>query len=311
MRQRRIRLRGCGSRTPRAGVYAVIKRSVTGARPLSLTARARAVALALVLVSAGARAQNAPLVIGVLPFDASRADSAFRSLGFGIADLVSTDLAMVQRLRVVERLRLGDVLREQDLARGAAFDPSRAPRVGQLMRANRLVAGSLLAGQNRRLLFEARLVNVENGVIDTALRATADPVDILDAQKQITFGLLRRLRIELTPRERSVIEQVPTRNLAAVLAYGQGVEEEVNGNFIAARRSFRRAAALDPGFRVALARLRQSGAVALRTEGAAVQGVLSVLTPPLPNAPVQPPVGAVFQPGFLPKGTILVTISRP
>ena len=277
----------------------------------TLTARACAIAIAWLLVCSRAQAQSTTLVIGVLPFDASRADTNFRALGFGIADLVSTDLAMVQRLRVVERLRIGDVLREQDLAKGEAFDPATAPRVGQLMRANRLVAGSLLPGPNSRLLFEARVVIVESGVVDTALRATADPVDILDAQKQLTFGLLRRLGVELTPRERSIIEQRPTRNLAAVLAYGQGVEEEINGNFAAARRSFRRAASLDPGFRTALTRLQQSNAVSLRAEGAAVQGVLGVLTPPLPSAPIQPPVGAVFQPGFLPKGTIIVTITRP
>ncbi|MGQ0646440.1 MAG: CsgG/HfaB family protein [Gemmatimonadaceae bacterium] len=260
-----------------------------------------------------AHAQGTPLVIGVLPFDATRADTALRPLGFAIADLIATDFAMVQRLRVVERLRLGEVLREQQLARTGVVDRTVAPRVGRLMRANRLVAGALVTGASNRLVFEARIVNVESGVVDTALqRATANVADILDAQKQITFGLLGRLGIGLTPRERSVIEQRPTRNLGALLAYGQGVQEEVNGNFAGARRAFRRASTLDPSFRAAVTRLQQTNAIAIRTEGTIVQGVVDVVNPSLPHVPTQPPAGTIVTPGLsLPRGTIVVTISRP
>jgi TolB-like protein len=258
-----------------------------------------------------AGAQATRIVVGVLPFDAGRADSTLRPLGFGIADLIATDLAMIERLRVVERLRLGDVLREQQLTLGRAFDPSGAPRLGQLMRANRLVAGSLLASPNNQLLFEARILNADNGAVDTALRATANPTDILEAQKQITFGILARLGIGLTPRERSLIEQRPTRSLAALIAYGQGVDAELNGNFAAARRAFGRAATLDPSFRGAVTRLQQSNAIAIRTQGTLVQGVVNVVNPPLPRVPQQPPTGTIISPGQQLVGTVIVTISRP
>lgn len=256
-------------------------------------------------------AQSSRLVVGVLPFDASRADTALTSLGYGIADLVATDLAIIRRLRVVERLRLGEVMREQNLALGAGFDPSRAPAVGQLMKANRLVAGALLPGDRNSLLFEARILNVESGVVDTAIRHTADPVDILDAQKQITFGLLARMGVELTPRERSIIEQRPTKNLSAVLAYGQGVEEELNGNFAAARRAFRRAAELDPSFRRATERLQQSEVVAIQSQGRLVQDVVDVVNPTLPRIPTQPPVGTAVSPGVLPTASVIILITRP
>lgn len=284
------------------------------ARRFARRGRWLAVALgALILASPPQplHAQGTRLVVGVLPFDAGRADSTLRPLGFGIADLIATDLAMVQRLRVVERLRLGEVLREQDLARGGAFDPTNAPRLGQLMRANRLVAGSLLASPNNRLLFEARILNADNGVVDTAVRATADPVDILDAQKQITFGIFQRLGIGLTPRERAAIEQRPTRSLAALIAYGQGVDAELNGNFALARRSFQRAASIDPSFRSAVTRLQQSNAIAIRTQGTMVQGVVSVVNPSLPRVPQQPPAGTIITPGQVLLGTVIVTITRP
>lgn len=280
-------------------------------RTSSWRLRRLVLALAVVQLPVALLAQRSTLVVGVLPFDASRADTGLRALGFGIADLIATDLATIQRLRVVERLRLGDVLREQDLARNASFDVARGPRVGQLLRADRLVAGSLVSVQGGRLAFEARLVNVGTSAIDTALRATANPADILDAQKQLTFALLSRLGIGITPRERADIEQRRTRNLAAVLAYGQGVEEELNGNFAAARRHFRRAASLDPAFTTASIRLQESRTIALRNEGNLLGSVVDGIIPGLPGAPVQPPAGTAFQPGFLPRGTIVVTISRP
>lgn len=266
---------------------------------------------ACLMVSAPSQAQRTNLVVGVLPFDATRADTSLRALGYGIADLIATDFAIIQRLRVVERLRLGDVLREQQLARTAAFDAGTPPRLGRMLNADRLVAGALVSGAGNRLLFEARLINVATAAIDTAVRATANPADILDAQKQITFALLGKLGIQLTPRERSEIEQRRTRNLSAVLAYGQGVEEEVNGNFAAARRAFSRAASLDPAFTNARTRLQESRQVALRTEGTLVRGVVEGIIPGLPGAPAQPPAGTAFQPGFLPRGSVVVTISRP
>ncbi len=268
------------------------------------------VMMGFVALAGPLQAQRGSVVVGVLPFDVMRADTSLRALGFGIADLVATDLASLQRLRVVERLRLNEVLREQELGRGAAFEAGRTGAVGQLLRADRLVAGSLV-GANDRLVFEARLLDVNTARVDTAVRATANLADILDAQKQITFAILSRLGITLTPRERADIEQRRTRNLTALLAYGQGVEEELNGNFAAARRSFRRASALDPAFGAATTRLQQSRNLALRSDGALVRGVVEGIIPGLPSVPAQPPVGTAFQPGFLPRGTIVVTIQRP
>lgn len=289
--------------------------AVVGERTNSIRAtRHRCIAIAAlsVMASSSVRAQSpSTLVIGILPFDASRVDSTLRSLGFGIADLIATDIAMIKRLRVVERTRLGDVLREQQLAQQATFDPSRAPRLGQLLRANRLVAGSLLSSPSSQLMFEARILDAERGTVDTAVTAAANLNDILEAQKQITFRLLDRLGVVVTPREKTMIEERPTRSLAALLAYGQGVQDDVSGNFSAARKSFRRAAALDPSFRGAVNRQKQSEAAALRTEGTVVQGVVDVVNPALPNVPRQPQPSNPTTSVPVLRGSIVIPILRP
>lgn len=252
------------------------------------------------------------LTLGVLPFETSLADSALRPLGFALADLIASDIASLRRVTVVEQTRLGDVLRELEFARSALVDPATAPRTGRLLGANRLVLGSLVrAGGD--LVFAARIVNTGSGVVDTALRpARVNPNDILVGQKAITLALLGRLGMQLSPRERTTIEQRPTRSLAALLAYGQGVEEELNGNFSAARRSFRRASSLDPGFNHARTRMKQSEMNAIRREATLVSRVVDNVNPSFPGVPRSPQPGLATDPVFAERrGFIVITFTRP
>jgi hypothetical protein len=61
--------------------------------------------------------------LAVLPFTVSEHDTLLTPLGFGLAELLSTDLAVVQQLRVVDRLWIGAVLRELNLVDEGVIDP--------------------------------------------------------------------------------------------------------------------------------------------------------------------------------------------
>jgi len=275
----------------------------TGAKNASAKAKAERVG--------PAQQRTDSLIIGVLPFASASVDTALQPLAFAIADLLVADLAVVSRVTLVERARLGEVLREGALARSAAFDPTTAPRAGRLLGANRLVFGTL-AGRGGQLVFEARLANVPLGTVDTAVRAQANLNDILAAQNELAFRLFARLGITLTPAERSEIEQRPTRNLAALLAYGRGVEQELNGNFLAARRHYRQAATADPNFREAEVRWREVGIRAIRTETSLVGGVVDRINPGAMRVPRMALPGLPGDPSYpVAIGIIVITISRP
>ena len=204
--------------------------------------------------------------IGVPPFAAVAADPTLTSLSYALADLLNTDLSRSSRVRVVERTRLGEVLRELDLAQSGRVDSATAPRVGRLVQAERLVLGSVgTLPDGRTLRIGARIGNVAQGTVAVAVDAQAPLAQILEAEKALVFRLFDQLGVQLTPAERAAIQDRPTQNLQALLAYGRGVEKEFSGDLTGARREFRDAQRVDPGFRAAGTRAQE---LQVRSEGA-------------------------------------------
>jgi TolB-like protein len=195
--------------------------------------------------------------LGVTPFRIVGGDARMTALGFALADLLVTDLSGSAQLQLVERARLGEVLRELDLGRSGKFDSSTAPRVGQLLRARRLVLGSLDTLPSGELRLSARIADVETGVLEQALDARAPFSDILAAEKAVAFRLFDALGVSLTPAERTRIEARQVTSLSSLDAYGRGVQAELQGDRRRAVDEFERAFRIDPGFGAANVRAAQ------------------------------------------------------
>jgi TolB-like protein len=247
--------------------------------------------------------------LAVLPFSVDPSDTVLAPLGYALPDLLTTDLARSRRLTLVERAQLATVLREQRLASSGIADPQTAPRLGRLLQADRLVTGSLSRQGASTIRFEAHILNVETGRIDTALVATAPMNDVLAAEKEVAFRLFDYLGVNLTPQERALVAQAPTRNVEALVAYGLGVKQEVNGQYAAAVNSFERATRVDAAFRQSLARAR--GVRAFST-GTATRAMVQRVNRPLESIPTQNIPGMATDPAFpSSRSTIIVTINHP
>ncbi|HKL87898.1 MAG TPA: CsgG/HfaB family protein, partial [Salinibacter sp.] len=88
--------------------------------------------------------QVEPNVVAVVPMEYQGGSEKYQPLGRGLAEMFTTDLANVGRLKVVERVRLQAILDELKLSRSKYIDQSTAPRVGRLLGAGRIVGGSYL-----------------------------------------------------------------------------------------------------------------------------------------------------------------------
>lgn len=209
----------------------------------------------------------------VLPFAVAGRDTLLAPLGFGIAELLTGDLAHSPQLRLVERSRIGAIFRELALVDSGVADPRTAPRVGRLIGARRLLVGSVQSGAAGEIVFTTRLVDVIAGTVEGLVTASAPLDRILDAEKALAFRVFDELGITLTPAQRAVIEQRQTANLVAVLAYGRGVQAEVRGDAAGAQAGFSEAARLDPGFTVA--RSEATGGALAPSTSAAMRRVLS------------------------------------
>ena len=74
---------------------------------------------------------NAVTAVAVLPFDNTMAREDLAALRRGFQEMLITDLAQSNGVRIVERARLDDLLTELKLAEGKFLDPSTAAKIGK------------------------------------------------------------------------------------------------------------------------------------------------------------------------------------
>lgn len=264
--------------------------------------------------------------VGIPPFSTSGRDSTLVPLAFALADLVATDLSRSARVKIVERSRLSEVLRELDLAGSGRVDSTSAPRVGRLVSAERLIFGSVEPlADGKTIRIGARIGEVSSGSVMTAVDAQAPLAEIFAAEKALVLRLFEQMGVTLTPKELAAIEQQPTRNLGALLAYGRGVQKTYDGDLRGASQAFRDAYRLDPNFTGARTRDLESrsvngqgtsipvGVPGVRPLDAAISTTVDRLNRPLDLVTnVTRAVSTSADPAFPgTQATIVITISRP
>ena len=216
--------------------------------------------------------------VAVLPVLVS-GDSTYQPLSRGLAELITTDLAYIRTLRLLERLQIGVLLAELKLGASDRADPATAARVGKLLRVERMVQGvaTIPPAGTGSVQLTASVVS-GSGVVRPVAPATGPFPRLLALEKQVVFGLAAQLGIQLTEAERQRILKEGPRNLAAFLAYSRGLEAMDGGDYAGAARRFGEATRADPSFRAA-AQDRQAAAAApaLRQAGADPLGSLAAV----------------------------------
>jgi len=190
-----------------------------------------------------------PSTIAVLPMTIA-GDSSLQPLSRGLADLLTTDLALVRNLRLLERVQIGSLLDELKLSSSGRADPATAARVGRLLRAERMVQGVAAITENGPARLSATVVR-GNGEVRAGAQANGTFKQLLDLEKQLVFSIATQLGIQLTEAERQRILQQGPKNLAAFLAYSEGLDALDQGNYQAAAAAFGAAAQADPSFQQA------------------------------------------------------------
>ncbi|MEP6733616.1 MAG: CsgG/HfaB family protein [bacterium] len=192
-----------------------------------------------------------PTVIAVMPMRFSGPDSSLKPLERGFADLLTTDLARSSQLTLVERSRMQALLDEMQLQKSGATDAASNVRAGKLLRAGRVVQGSLNQVGAFDLRADAAVVDVSTSQIKGSTNASDQLEAVFNLEKKIALDLFTQLGVTLTPAERNAIEQRPTRSIQAFLAYSRGLTAEDQGRYDDASRFFNDAIRIDPGFQSA------------------------------------------------------------
>jgi tetratricopeptide (TPR) repeat protein len=224
------------------GAAAVRARELLASRALA-TQQARAA-----LAQEAQLAQQPPdaQTVAVLPIQIT-GDSLYQPLSRGLAQMLTSDLALLRRFHMVERMQLGALLDEMKLGQTGRVDARSVARVGLLMRAGRMVEGLAAIPSEQSARLEASVLQ-GSGEVTAPVAATGSLKDLLGMEKDVVVGLARRLGYTLSEAERRAVLENGTQSLAAFLAYSRALEAEDRGDYRAAAGFYGEAARLDPGF---------------------------------------------------------------
>ena len=209
-----------------------------------------------------------PNSIAVFPFRYTGTNPDVEPLSRGLTHLMITDLAKVSQFTLLERERVQALVDELRLAEANRVDAATGARSGRMLRAARVVQGSV--GEQpgtTNLRLDAAIVDATSASVVATGSANDQLAQLFALQKSVLFRLVDQLGITLTPAERRAISERPTADLQAFLSFSKGLEAEDRGDYQAAAGHFGAALARDPNFRAA--RDRQT-AVARTTQALAL-----------------------------------------
>jgi TolB-like protein len=193
-----------------------------------------------------------PNAVAVFPFRYVGTNQDLMPVGRGLSQLMVTDLGRLRQLKLLEREQVQALVDEMALTDQGRVDPATGARSGRLLRAGRVVQGTLQdvpGGSDLRL--DATVVDASDARVVASGNATDQLQQLFSLQKQVLFRLVDQMGITLSPAERRALSERPTADLQAFLAFSRGLEAEDRGDWPAATANFNAAAARDPNFRAA------------------------------------------------------------
>ncbi len=202
--------------------------------------RSRAVMTVLslvpVLLGAQQRSQDTRPGIAVFPFNNGgsygQGKEDFDALERGIAGMMISELAQNPAARVVERQEIQRLLDEQNLSAQNRVDPQTAAKVGKLVGARYVVAGTFIDfyGDFR---VDVRLVNVETGEIVKTESERMQRDHMFDIIRNVAARLMKDASLPALQRPASdqrMSRQVPTEALTyysrALLFHDRGQKDK-------------------------------------------------------------------------------------
>ena len=195
--------------------------------------------------------------IAVTYFENISGSKELAPLQKGLTDMLITDLAQVESLKVLERVRLNVLLEEMKLGTTGMIDKITASKTGRLLGANRIITGGFETLDKDNMRIDTFLVKTKKSQIEASADISGALRKIFDLEKELVFKIIDSMGIRLSPAEEDAIKKVPTRSLEAFVAYSRGLDYEDKGMYTEAAGEFKIAAGLDPSFSNAQAKKQE------------------------------------------------------
>lgn len=191
-----------------------------------------------------------PATVAVMPL-VVEGPPEYEPIGRGLAEMLTADLSLTDRLKVLERSRLQALLDEFQVDSAGLTDPGTAARAGRLTQAGRVVQGRAIIPTGERTQLQALVVNSARPEQSVQTSQSGAFTALLQLEVALAISIYRELGIELTAAELARLQERPAINVQAFLEYSRGLAALDAGNFAEAASRFSQAAQLDPGFEAA------------------------------------------------------------
>lgn len=210
-------------------------------------------------------AQDTRPGMAILPFEngGSYGHDAedFTALQTGLPAVMLAELAQNPAVRMVDRAAINQILGEQNLARDGRVDAATAARIGKLVGARYMVAGTFIDFYGDFRL-TARIIDVETGAIlkvvsnDPAMR---DRRQMFKIVQNVAEKLMAGVNLPALPQQ--VAQAAERRNVPtdALTFYSRALLYEDRGDKPKAAEYYRRATEAFPGYAEAQEGLRRVG----------------------------------------------------
>jgi TolB-like protein len=190
--------------------------------------------------------------IAVLYFSNQTQKAKLNPLQKGLALMLTTDLAKISDLQVLERVKLQALLDELDLGKTALVAAETTPRIGKLLAVRHLVGGNFSQKQPDNFAINSDLFQIPSGEIFSRAEAKGLFKDIFNLEKTILFKIIAALdTVTVTEKEQIELRKPLTNNADALFAFMAGIEHSDNGEYAEAHDAYKEAVKIDPGFVVA------------------------------------------------------------
>lgn len=181
--------------------------------------------------------------VAVLDFQGTGASKDTEALGIGLQSMLTTDLAQVSSIALVERARLRDLQKESKLSRSSLADPATAVRLGKLAGASHLITGSHTE-LNKKMRLDARLVEVATGKVIVAASAEGELDAFFELEKTLVGKLIDAIGVKLSVKERGAVARIHTTDFEAFRQFSSGVQlfdqEKYDESLVALRAALKK-----------------------------------------------------------------------
>ena len=194
--------------------------------------------------------------IAVLPFENLSEEKANEFFTDGVQDEILTDLAKIADLKVISRTSV------MQYKSGAARN---LRKIAEELGVAHVVEGSVQRAANK-IRVNAQLIDARNDAHLWAQTYDRDLADVFAIQSEIAKAIADQLQAKILPREKTAIEQQPTKDVAAYDLYVRATEaidlapdsQNVKDNLLQAVSLLDQAIARDPTFFTAYCKLARA-----------------------------------------------------